>query len=879
MTRTDDMSKCPTDTQLVAYHARELRDTDNHQIDAHLKECEACARRDAALVSRHESWVDRLREAGIPRSAAHGLRGVGGPPKQSVIDETLGIIAGYELKQELARGGQGIVYLALHRSSRREVALKVLREGPFASLAARRRFEREVELVAGLRHPNIVQIFDSGVAADGRHYFVMDLVDGIRIDEFAGRHRLDANRRLELFADVCDAVNHAHQRGIIHRDLKPSNILVDGQGQPRILDFGLARQAAGEGEAAMTTTAVLAGTPAYLSPEQVRGRTDELDIRSDVYGLGVMLYELLTGSHPYPVDGNMSEVLSHVLQTPPARPDSVRRSNLGREGAGCVLEPIGHEVETIVLKALAKERERRYQTAGELSRDIRHYLAGEPIDAKRDSHWYVMKKTLRRYRAVAMAAAFAFTVVLAAAVALGVMYRKQGILLDEVTRQEQIAQEAGQLASERFEDVRRLARSFILDLNPLISSLPGSTKAQAFIVEQGLTYLDQLAQSGELTAELKDDLVTAYATIGDIQGDPNSDNLGDHAGAMESYQKSLNILHELAGPEPQIIKHMHAQWLIHMRMAKVSSAMGKRDDRAKFEQQAIRMAERMYALDPGDEWSRASLGYSRALQAEHKRNERKYDEALALYEESAALAGTSNESTLTAAQRHGLAQQHCAIGQVLIKLDRMEDALAQYVECLKGLSTIVEANPHHARFLNDQAIAHERVSFLLQHLNRLDEALEHLEKSTAISESLIAVEPNNVPARSNLAANLCRIGEIKLVRGDAEAAAKYFTDYARHAKTLFDRLPNDAARQREWAVSQYKASELQRHLADKATSSPEARRTHLRLAAEALDACRREFEDMRDRGVIWSSDAGVPAELSGEILAIEAEISRLGHHE
>lgn len=884
------MTRCPTDTQLVAFHACELRDADSREIDAHLKQCETCAQRDAFLVGRHQSWVVRLRTAGMPQAMGQGLRGQVARRSTDAPNEAddaiaessrkpFGVIAGYELERELARGGQGIVYLAVQRSTKRKVALKVLREGPFASLSARRRFEREIELVAGLRHPNIVQVYDSGVAADGRHYFVMDLITGVRLDHYAQAHQLNVRQRLELFVHVCEAVNYAHLRGIIHRDLKPSNILVDEQGQPRILDFGLARQATGDGEQTVTTTAMLAGTLAYLSPEQVRGKTDELDLRSDVYGLGVILYELLTGRHPYPVDGDMTEVLNHILETPPARPDSIRASRRDETCGNTIGAPIGHEVETIVLKALAKERERRYQTAGDLARDLRHFLAGEPIDAKRDSHWYILKKTIRRYRAAALAAAIIFAVVLGSAVALGVMYHRQSLLLEEVTHQQQLATDSESRASERFEDVRTLARSFIFELNPMISRLPGSTRAQAFIVEKALDYLDRLAAVGEMSPELKNDISAAYFTIGDIQCDPDEDSLGEPAASLESYHKGLKLLTELTGTEPTDMAFLNTHWLVNMRMSKIYSSTGQHDKARQHEQRAIDVAERMHALDPKDTRARSNLGYVRGLQANRMRSQRKLDEALAMYKEAAILEATADKEPLSDRRRHGMAQNHGAVGQVLIQLGRMEDALVEYRKCLDGLAGLVEDRPHNARFLNDLAISHERVSFLLQTLDRPEEALEHLETSAGLSESLLRVEPKNLPARANFMSAQCRLGEIHLARGDAAAARTCFDLYEQHAREMFEQFPHDTARHREWAVSHYKLYELHQHLAGREGASTAERAEHLRSAKEALVQCLREFEDMRARGVIWASDAGVPDKLADEIQELNRKIADAGDGE
>ena len=333
----------------------------------------------------------------------------GGTPESVTLDSPTGrgtftapppeSFAGYQILKELHRGGQGVVYQALQKSTKRKVAIKVMKEGPFASSGDRARFEREVQVLGQLNHPNIVAIHDSGVTADtgvGRyHYFVMDYISGQPLDVYMASGERSIADTLKLFGKVCEAVNAAHLRGIIHRDLKPGNIRVDANGEPHILDFGLAKVASGAGEVSlMTMTGQFVGSLPWASPEQAEGVPTKIDIRTDVYSLGVILYQMLTGKFPYEVIGNMRDVLDRIMKAEPAKPSTLRRQ-------------INDEIETIVLKCLSKERERRYQTAGELARDIGHYLEGEPVEAKRDSALYVLRKQMRRYKLpVAVAAAF-----------------------------------------------------------------------------------------------------------------------------------------------------------------------------------------------------------------------------------------------------------------------------------------------------------------------------------------------------------------------------------------------------------------------------------------------------------------------------------------
>lgn len=306
------------------------------------------------------------------------------------------VVPGYHILREIHRGGQGVVYLAVQQSTRRNVAIKVMKDGLFAGPTDRARFDREIEMLGRLSHPHVVTIHDSGEAA-GCQYFVMDYVAGKPLDVHVAP--LGLRDRLRLFATICEAVNAAHLRGIIHRDLKPGNIRIDDAGAPRILDFGLAKTVADkDASSAMTVTGQFVGSLSWAAPEQAEGSAERIDLRTDVYSLGVVLYQVLTGGFPYDVTGSLGDVFGRITRSEPTPPRAIRRD-------------IDDEVETIVLKCLAKEPDRRYQSAGELARDIRHYLAGEPIEAKRDSAAYVLRKHLLRYRvSIAVAVGFLFVI-------------------------------------------------------------------------------------------------------------------------------------------------------------------------------------------------------------------------------------------------------------------------------------------------------------------------------------------------------------------------------------------------------------------------------------------------------------------------------------
>ncbi len=339
--------------------------------------------------------MKRPRSSGSDRSATIQQPAISSPGHTwSAPDNTVAPqIKGYRVLDRLGRGGMGTVWRAEQLSTKQIVALKIMDTANLGSATGRVRFEREVELTARLDHPHIARVYDSGVDR-GIYYYIMELVEGIPLDHFSTTRALPRREILVLIQTVCEAVQHAHQRGVIHRDLKPSNILVTDHGRPYVLDFGLAKTLFEQNPgAAISQEGDIPGTVAYMSPEQAAGEVEQVDTRTDVYALGVILYRLLfDGEHPHDLSGPQVQVRKRIAE------NEIRWTR-------DVGKTVDTELAALLHKALAKAPENRYASAGELARDIENYLQGEPLIARRPTVLYFVYKRLRKYRVPATIAA------------------------------------------------------------------------------------------------------------------------------------------------------------------------------------------------------------------------------------------------------------------------------------------------------------------------------------------------------------------------------------------------------------------------------------------------------------------------------------------
>jgi len=696
----------------------------------------------------------------------------GGDPAAVVVGQRLGP---YVVVREIGRGGMGRVYLATRADDQfeKEVAIKVV-SAAFDGLGLAERFARERQILANLDHPHITRLIDAGTTTTGLPYLVMDAVDGVPIDEYCRQQSLPVRERLQLFRKVCDAVQYAHRHLVVHRDLKPSNILVTADGSPRLLDFGIAKLLADDGSAgpAQTMTAAQMMTPEYASPEQARG--EAVTTATDVYSLGVLLYQLLTGKRPYSWNTQrLDEIVRLICEAPVPRPSSV--------APAADADAIAGDLDAIVLTALRKEPERRYASVSQFADDIRLHLGGAPVSARTDAFSYRAGKFVRRHRVAVTAAAL---IAIAMATGLGV-----ALWQARIARAERLEAEAQRARAERrFTDVRKLAGSFLFEFHDAVAPLAGSTPARKLVVTKALEYLDSLAR--------------------EAAGDTS---LGDVAGALDSYRQAEAVRRTLVEQTPD---DLGRQERLATSAVKIADAIfGRGDLKAAVEQyQTVRsVREAALKLDPASLPSLTGLAEVTGRLCTVLIPVGDVKGALDNCRRNAELLATLVErvpgNPAFQAQR---ALNLLATGNAQRMAGDPKGAAVSLTAAVEALTARLAASPDNADLARRLSVGHAYLANALADLGDLEGAAASYGRAVEPLSRLVGLDPQNARFRTDLVYMLTREGELLVKTGNV---AKGRVATGRALALLRDRAlaadaPPDMLNDYAWALVSCEPADL-----------------------------------------------------------------------
>ena len=660
------------------------------------------------------------------------------PPDHLEANFTVGIpkvIGDYRITSLIGSGGMGSVYEALQEQPRRRVAIKMMRRG-ITSKSAQRRFEFESQLLARLQHPGIAQVYEAGTHDDGEGgvpYFVMEYIPNAKeLTKYAQEKNLNTSERLQLFTQVCEAVQHGHLKGIVHRDLKPGNILVSGGGHPKIIDFGVARTT--DSDMALSTLQTnmgqLIGTLQYMSPEQCAADSSDIDTRSDVYALGVVLFELLTGQLPYNVSGSaVHEAVRVVCEANPARISTINKNLKG-------------DIETIALKAMEKDRDRRYQSAVELRRDIQHFLDNEPIEARPTSPWYRVRKFVSRNRTLVVSSMIICMLVIAGliwtSIALGVIssQRNKLAVTNEalVESNNVISSQRNKLAAtnealvdsnrgmkEQFEASMSIASAIGSEIYEQLLRLDASLSVREDIAERLLGHYDRLWQASrdsdvlEMIAEpVEAARIQAYIDLGDVLGGSRSayTNKGMPFEAESFYKSALQQVLDWKDREGESLESNRIHVLVLLRLGDVRYMSG--------------------AYQPAIGMYRDALEMIKPLLEDPRRSQ-----------EIVQLAS----------------QAATCVGQSCNKIGDIDQSLAMSKLAMKILEDYLQLHPATLGLKRDMALSYRNLGFSLNKIVTAErgeseariEAFPYFERSHELLLELADQQPNNGRAQRDLA--------------------------------------------------------------------------------------------------------------------------------
>jgi serine/threonine protein kinase/tetratricopeptide (TPR) repeat protein len=729
----------PLDEEALFHAARRIADLDARAlfISQACGDDGALAERVRTLLEMHEQESDGLEP--LP---------AGTMDYQPLAERPGSRVGPYKLMEQIGEGGFGLVFVAEQTEPvHRKVALKVIKPG-MDSQQVMNRFQAERQALAMMDHPNIARVLDAGATDTGRPYFVMELVRGIPITAYCDQNHLTPRERVELFVSVCHAIQHAHQKGVIHRDIKPSNVLVtshDGKPVAKVIDFGVAKaihQPLTE-RTIYTNFAQMVGTPLYMSPEQAEMSGLDIDTRSDIYSLGVLLYELLTGSTPLAkkrvATAAYDEIRRLIREEEPPKPSTRLSSSdsLAAIAAQRHTEPaklsrlVQGDLDWITMKALEKDRTRRYETANGLARDIQHYLADEVVEARPPSTAYRLRKFARKNRA-ALTTAVTLVLLLVAGITASTW------LAVRATRAEAAARDAQQAEAERAEGERR-ANADLADKNAALAEEQAKVQARFELAQKAIALFhtgvseDALLKNAEFTA-LRTKL------------------LKEAAGFYSDLEKLL------AGKTDAKSRKLLADG--YFQLGEVTEKIGDKKEALAVQRKALAVRRELAAAPGADVETRLDVARSLAAVANLLRSTGDPAGALTALQEQRDLAAALEAEAPTNAVRQQLAKGHNSIGGVLSETGKLAEALKEYQKALAIRQPLADANPAVTDFQRDLAQSHNNIALVLSHTGKPAEALQESQQALAIVQQLAESNPTVTDFQRGLAGSYFSFGTV-----------------------------------------------------------------------------------------------------------------------
>lgn len=764
------------------------------------------------------------------------------PPSQTPTE--LGCVVGerigpYKLIQELGEGGMGTVWLAGQSEPvRRQVALKVIKAGMDTAMVIAR-FEAERQALALMDHPNIAKILDAGATAAGRPYFVMELVKGIPITKFADQERLTPTERLELFIPVCQAVQHAHQKGIIHRDLKPSNVIIglyDGRPIPKIIDFGVAKATQQQLTDCSFFTGIgnIVGTLEYMAPEQAELNNLDIDTRADIYSLGVILYELLAGSPPFSSkqlrSAAFTEMLRVIREVEPPKPSTKLSSSdeLPNIAANRKLEParltkiVHGDLDWIAMKCLEKERGRRYDTANELALELQRFLANQPVLAGPPSARYRLRKFVSRNRAAVVAAG-----ILLGSLVVGIAGIAWQAHLTELARQDAVAQSkiadgarieaeakrvAAEVATKRAEANFRLAFSAFDDMvhgiQNKLANRPDTQDVRKELLENAQKGLQVLLKNESRGDRGDSALNWAHFRNGDIFR-----TLGNSALALQQYRMGYDRAKAQCEVNPNLVTAQHDLCVALQRLGEITQQMGNPSAALEYYQQSHAIRERLAKSEPENLLNQRNLLISfnslgmLSRQLGQVTNAREYHRQNLEISERLANADPMNvEAQLD------LIRALENLGDLSLQLSNVSDALNYYRRDLEVIQRLVTAIPHDSQAKRSMGTSLLRLGDVTRQMGNTTAATDYYRQCLIVRERLVKDDPKNVEVLRDLSVSLNRLGDMKRQQGNSKDALEYYRRSLEIRERLARTDTKNLEAQRDLSVSLSKLGDMSMQL-------------------------------------------------------------------